>query len=376
MLVSHLMRDLWLNLAAITLLSTSGCFGSHGDPGGPGPGADGGVDSGTPDTGRPDTGPPADAGPGCDVTTPFIEALACPASVLEGTPAIVTLTVVNGGCCGGGETFTEVLRSSDGGFLLESTMVVCDCCEACDCIGPIETTTVDLGALSPGSYPVQAGDQRCVIEVVGATSCGPHPTTELRMPRAIFPDQELPLSLIARDVSGCGCTPRIRGTLGDPAARLSMEVCDCCEDCRCIDPGYEASEVRSAPPPGEHLVSVDGLMPRYVSVRERDTCRAGATPTGLRIERPTDLIHSGPAMTWAVLTGEASVCCVEPMYAVESRRSAGVFELTIHDCTPEVDCACVPPGPTSFEAWHALGELTPGTYVVRGGGTEQTFTID
>jgi len=63
------------------------------------------------------------------------------------------------------------------------------------------------------------------------------------------------------------------------------------------------------------------------------------------------------------------------MYAVTSSRTGNSITLSAFDCTPEVDCACVPPGPTSFEAWHALGFLDPGTYVVSIGSLTETFRV-
>jgi hypothetical protein len=97
----------------------------------------------------------------------------------------------------------------------------------------------------------------------------------------------------------------------------------------------------------------------------------------MRIERSTELVHGGPALTWVVLEGEASWCCVEPTFTVESRRSFEWIELSAYDCTPPIDCDCVPVGdPTPFEAWHSLGELGPGTYNVSLGSEIVTFTID
>jgi len=334
------------------------------------------VDTGAPDTSAPDVAPPPiDAGPGCFEGTPYVQELVCPELILEGTPARVSLTVVNGGCCSGGETTTEVTTTPSGEIVIDARMTVCDCCAECDCIGPIETTSVDLPPLAPGRHLVRAGEQECAIEVRPAGACRPLPTTDVRMPRAIFSDQELPISLISRLGDGCGCTPRQMGTVGDPAATLGMELCDCCDACACVDGGYEASVVHRAPPLGTQTVNIDGLMPSYVSVMERSACRGDMRPTAVRVELPTGSVHSGPRLTWLVVTGEETVCCVEPFYVVESRRTGDFFEVDLNYCPPELDCDCVPPGPTSFEAWHALGELAPGGYSAIVGGEALSFTV-
>jgi hypothetical protein len=257
-----------------------------------------------------------------------------------------------------------------GELVIDSRMNVCDCCDMCDCIGPTVTTDVFVGPLPVGRRVIRAGDMTCTIDVIDAGVCSPQPTEEVRMPRSIFVDQDLPMSLISRGSSGCGCTPRVGGDIGG----IEMEVCACCEDCRCIDPGYEAGDVRPALAPGEHVVNVGG-MPRNLSVVGREACRP-ASPAGIRIEQPTDLIHGGPALTWVVLEGRSTECCVDPAFTVESRRSFEWIELSAYDCTPLVDCDCVPIEPYPFEAWHSLGELGPGTYNVSLGSEIVTFTID
>jgi hypothetical protein len=191
------------------------------------------------------------------------------------------------------------------------------------------------------------------------------------MPRAVFADQDLTLSVISRESSGCGCTPRQGGS----GLSVDLEVCDCCEACMCIDSGYEASDTRPAPPPGEHLVPVTGLMAQTLYVHERDQCRVVADAPSLRIERPTDFLQGGPALTWAVVSDDVYECCVEPRYVVESRRSGNTFELTAYDCRPPVDCACASTEPTRFESWHALGELAPGSYEATIAGLELPFAI-
>jgi hypothetical protein len=209
-----------------------------------------------------------------------------------------------------------------------------------------------------------AGPPPLCHAVAGATST---------VSRVLLADQPLTVTLRANESSSCACRPRVAA---GASFSFVLEACDCCETCDCIDPGYEASVVRAAPPPGDYELELPGGA-RPLAVREGSQCRVTGEPTGLRVVGPSPELRTGePRIWWAAVSGEEWLCCVPPLPAVsQGIGPMGEIALTVSSCVTE-DCACVPPGPTPFEAWHALGEIGPGVYTVVAGRHRATITVE
>ncbi|MDH5494048.1 MAG: hypothetical protein OEY14_19010, partial [Myxococcales bacterium] len=241
--------------------------------------------------------------------------LECPGSVPEGSPVQVGLTHSAGLCCAEGSS--ELLISSVGfEHRLIPRWTLCDCCEACRCLGPIAEEVVDLGVLPPGRHVLRIREASCVIEVVGRRPppppppgiCGLSAADEIRMPRTLLRGQPLAISILERSFPGCSCQPSLIGSF--PV--YDLQLCECCEDCDCLDAGYEATRVESLPmAPPDQILGVAGRE-RPLSIRDRASCHRLA-PTGLRIVPPAPtLVHGGPPIWWAVLRGEEILCCADP----------------------------------------------------------------
>ena len=347
----------WLTLALVFL--ALGCFRNHGRDA-----DDGGVDAGV--DALPDTAPDA---PGC-FTQPiaFVDSLECPTSAIAGDSVTVSVTHSAGLCCGSGMATLSARNDGRRQWSIEGQWTVCDCCIECDCIGPIETDRVTLGPLEAGTHVVRAAGAECTIRVDEPSACELMRPEEVRAPRVLFEGQDLAFSLTQREAVGCSCQPRLRRV---PEDAFTAEICNCCEECLCIDPGYEVAYVgpRVSVPP----TVIDGVtLP--TEHRDLDSCRR-TSPTGLRIAPPDDrVLRDGPAIWWAVVSGMETVCCVEPFGGVvELDVGAAGTHLDLYSCV-DFDCECVG-RPTPFEAWHPLGELAPGGYLIRAGEHEVSFMV-
>lgn len=286
--------------------------------------------------------------------------------------ARVRVTARPGSCCRTGELLTDVTAPDGDTWRIDVQMRVCECCAACDCIGPVESKSVELGPLAAGTHEVVAGSASCTMEVHGPRMCRPAPSPDTRMPRVLLEGQPLSMTSTSVESSGCGCTPGIERS--GPLS-WSMRLCDCCEVCLCVDPGYEASAVYEAPGLGEHAVSVPG---GDRPLRVAELSETGVTePVALEIVGPSsDMVQGGPRLWWARVTGEELVCCVEPqLVARQIGRSGNHIELELRSYRPLVDCDCEPPGPTRADAWFSLGELSSGTYTVSAGSLAETFEV-
>jgi hypothetical protein len=194
----------------------------------------------------------------------------------------------------------------------------------------------------------------------------------LRMPRVLYDDQPLVVTVRAPSDGGCGCEPSL-GALDPGDARIAPVLCDCCDMCDCIDPGYEVSAVGPRWPVGAHTLAA-GAEPRPLLVTTRDRTRP-LEPTGLRVEVPSDAVRSaGPTVHWAVISTSITVCCAEPVAAVdEGIGPAGELVLTLGNAVQE-DCACVG-DPHPLEVWWPLVDLPSGERVVRAGSFETTVRV-
>lgn len=344
--------------------SLSGCFLVHtGADEEPLPG-DGGV---RPDSATTDV-PTVDAGM-CREGDGSVVALACPPTAAPGEIVRVVATNQHHGCCSSGESRVNVSNRGTT-WSLDAEWTVCDCCDGCRCVGPTEDTVVELGPLSPGRHRVTTdGGAECTIVVEDdARRCEPMDANLVRTQRVVFEGQQLGFSLVQEDVS-CGCQPRLQSILDDAFA---ADLCNCCDECFCIDPPYAVSYL--GPPPELPPVTInDFTLP--TEFRSVDSCRA-VEPTGLRIEAPeAPVTRDGPAIWWAVVSGMQTVCCVEPFGGViESHDDGPGRGLELLSCV-DFDCDCVG-SPQPFEAWYPLGELPSGSsHYIYAGRHEVTFDV-
>lgn len=350
----HFWRRVALHCLAAAAVVAAGCADSHGtrDDGGPPPPVDGGGD-----------------GAMCRVLPGTVMSMEC--AVSPSGEAIATITTSPTACCSAG-TVTPSVEHGPSSIDVSLVWNACDCCEACRCIGPIQTIDVSLGVLPPGTYAVRSEGATCTLEVGPPPMCHPAEADEARFATVLFDDQPFAATVIDRGPSGCGCTPALAPFDG-ASLSLDLQLCSCCEACDCIDPGYEASRIGSPLPLGTHPVVIPHGVSQVV-VTTRDQCRP-LTPAALRIVSPDpSLRQSATQIHWAVVSGSEMLCCAPPAPAVdEGIGPAGERALALYSCVRE-DCACIGPE-VSFEAWHALGDLPAGTHVVRAGPFEATVTV-
>lgn len=342
-----------LTLALVSAMS-SACWAAHE--------RDAGVDPVDGESPRPDVGP------GCRALDGVVESITCElAPSGEGLVHVRTMPTL---CCGSG-TPTVTAR----GTTLEVSWIACDCCEGCRCIGPIQDVTVSLGVLGPGTHVVTAGGATCTLEGVTPPMCRPGDAEEVRHAQVLYPDQPVAATVVSDRGTGCDCDPRV---VGPDDWRL--ELCGCCDECDCIDGGYEASFVGPPLALGEHSIVIPHGV-ATISVHAREDCRP-LEARGLRIVVPSpSRVIGGPRLVWAVVSGAEALCCATPAPAVDSTGIGpmGEIVLSLASCVT-ADCFCEPPGEIPFEAWHSLGELSPGTHTVvvtstTGPALVQSFTL-
>ncbi len=341
------MRRTWLILA-LTSAVLPACFGSHG-------------------TNREDdAGPRVDTGT-CLTLPAIVQTIRC--NVEPSGEAVAMITTSPSQCCGSGSV-TPTLSASGSSFDVALAWNACDCCEGCRCIGPTEEVRVSLGALEPGTYTVRSEGSSCNLLVPRPEACHASEIDEFRAPTVLFEDQPLAMTLIEREASSCHCQPR---AVLEGSFDVRLQRCDCCDACSCIDPGYEASLVTTAPSLGAHTFMTP-LGARVIHVTTRDPCRA-LEPTGLRIVSPDpELRSSGPAIHWAVVSGVEQLCCVPPAPAIDQGVGpAGQISLDLRTCVQE-DCDCIGEQ-VEFEAWHPLVALESSIHVIRAGRFETTIMI-
>lgn len=347
------MRIHWLTL---TLFCFSGCFGSHG----PGEDDDAGIDP-----------PPFDGGGAvCLELEGSALSMVCPPTGIEGSFATVTIDSAPSQCCSSGAVSSRVFGGG-GDWNVSMSWTACECCAGCRCVGPIQTFAVEVGPLVAGANVVDAGGTRCVIEGQPALECRGVGGTDFRAPRHLIEGQELSATLTSFDGLSCGCTPSVNV---EGEYSFSMELCGCCDECDCIDGGYQSSVVLDPPSLGGHMVVIPHGVTDVV-VHERATC--SETPaTSVSVVGPSsELIVTGPRLWWAQVRSEAWVCCAQPAPAVERIGAGGrAIELRALSCVQE-DCLCDPPAPVPAEAWFSLGELSAGDYTLTVGALTTTFTV-
>lgn len=335
----------------LALLGT-GCFGTHG------PGGD--VDAGP-------------VGPGpvlCDLLPASIISVECEAVVSPDGRVLVTIESAPSMCCDAGTPRTRV-ASRGRAHSIEVEWDACDCCETCRCFGPIQSVEVELGPLFPGTHSVDVHGSTCTIEVPEPASCVLAPG-ELLAPEHILMDQPYAVTITSEGGGGCGCTPRV---IGADVLSYALELCDCCEVCDCIDPGYQASHVRPPLPPGEHIVDgPDG--PVAVTVHSPLECNE-IVATAIRVYRPRlDLVQGSPSLTWVFVEGTEEICCEPPVPVVARLDTTGPgIALSLQSCADETLCICSETTLVSTGAWFNLGELPSGEHIVRAGGAVTSIVV-
>lgn len=180
-----------------------------------------------------------------------------------------------------------------------------------------------------------------------AYTCRAIAPTEVRTPRVLYEDQSLGVTMFAEG-AGCGCRARIAN---DRAAdSLAMELCECCEGCECVDLGYEVSSLEPAGAVGDRLIDT-AIGPRPLHVASREDASFELEPTGLRAIPASDAISTfGVELRWLVVETTVSVCCVEPLVAIDEELDvAGVLHLRPRQLAQD-DCACVGE-PQTLEVW-------------------------
>jgi hypothetical protein len=148
--------------------------------------------------------------------------------------------------------------------------------------------------------------------------------------------------------AGCGCRARIAN---DRAAdSLAMELCECCELCECVDLGYEVSSLEPAGAVGDRLIDT-AIGPRPLHVASREDASFALEPTALRAIPASDAISTfGVELRWVVVETTVSVCCVEPLVAIDEEvDAAGVLHLEPRQLAQD-DCPCVGE-PQTLELW-------------------------
>jgi hypothetical protein len=298
--------------------------------------------------------------------------LRCPEAALAGEYVEVSLDTAPPWCCGGGAVQAEFRQTHESGFEGVLRWTACDCCDACRCVGPVETVSGLIGPLAPGPNVVEVHGTSCLIEAAPTAGCSPPATaTSFRAAHHLLQGQPLSATLTSPEGAGCGCDPRATVS----GSSFALELCDCCDDCECVDPGYQSSVVVGDPwPLGEHLLTVPHGV-HDLTVHPRSACHPVTAGDVEAFPPDTSLIVTGPRLTWARVIVEECLCCATPAPAFEQTVLAdGTIQLTALSCAPD-PCDCDPCSPQRAEAWHSLGELAPGTYALTAGAAATTFVV-
>jgi hypothetical protein len=226
--------------------------------------------------------------------------------------------------------------------------------------------------LEAGTHVITAsGSEACEIEVPDWTDCRllEPPLDDVLVPRAVLlgtvgSPARIPITVRTQQGRGCGCTGASRAGRDDRLA-LSPQLCGCCADCECVDPGYEVNEILYGPSaPGDYVIDLpSGPMPLAV----RDYCEW--TPAA-RVELvpfpDAELRHSGPDLTWVTVTSERSYCLSTPLVVDQLaplNPGAKVVEIRLDLRVCDHEWECGPEEPTGpVTVLTSLGELPPGRY--------------
>jgi len=308
-----------------------------------------------------------------------IEGLTCPTSVTLGGRAVVTVVSRSNECCPDSAARAENVTRTMGGAEVAITAPydLCDCCVTCRCIGSALTRDVVVAEVAGSPIHVTAGSHECTIAIDGPAICRDVPLTGGHIPTAVAALAPIPIHLVSNGgFSGCGCEPR---AVVDPTGQVSLSACNCCDDCPCIDIGYETTAVQGpiegAPQNVPITISSSPLLSTTIVDPSRCTT-SSATVTGLTPLAPNDGLRQGqPVGAWVQLNAFDRRCCGEPLELVTTSRAPdGAIELTLAECRPD-PCDCSPTNRRDASTPVYLGALASGAYTVRVGTVSTTLTV-
>ena len=307
-----------------------------------------------------------------------IEALSCPASISAGGRAVVSLTTRSTSCCPDGAALAPVVTRTMGGDEVSITAPydTCQCCTTCRCIGNAITRDVVVAEVAGSPIHVVAGTHECTIAIQSPTMCHAIEATRGEAPTATPAMRPITAHLVndGSASTGCGCRPR---GVSDATGAISLEACDCCEACPCVDIGYEATVVQviETAPGVPITLSVSPLV--TTTIVDPTTCRDGtAVVTGLTTLGPVENVaEAAPIHGWVRIEAHDMRCCGEPLELVTSTSAPdGSIDLTLAECHPDL-CDCAPSNRRDASTAVDLGVLSSGTHVVRAGTFTTTVTI-
>ena len=326
-----------------------------------------------------DSGPAPDAAT-CAIATEdaSIEDLSCPASIAAGGRAVVSVSTRSTACCPDSAALDPVVARTMGGDEVSITAPydLCQCCTTCRCIGSVVTRDVVVAEVAGSPIHVVAGGHECTIAIQAEASCHPIDATRGEAPAATAALRPITAHLVndGSSSTGCGCQPR---GVADPTGAISLQACDCCEACPCIDIGYEATVVQTIEAPRDVPITLSVSPLVTTTVVDPTSCRDGtAIVSGLTTLGPVENVaEAAPIHGWVRVEAYDMRCCGEPLELVTSTSAPdGSIDLTLAECHPDL-CDCAPSNRRDASTAVDLGVLSSGTHVVRAGAFTTTVTI-
>jgi hypothetical protein len=214
----------------------------------------------------------------------------------------------------------------------------------------------------------------------GALACRAAMPARVFVPEVLFAGQPLGLT-VEVSAAGCGCALSLVPNGLSSARGFDPMLCNCCEDCECIDSGYRASALLGAPAVGSSEIAVSNSGRRTVQVVASESAcdRDGIEVREVTVHGPDAFTRSsGPSLYWVEVSGLHRPCCGGDVGFVDSMQG-NAFNLSPRSCDLTLcDRACPPVErrmPVQFTATHLLGELRPGDYRVTVQTSTVTFTV-
>lgn len=211
----------------------------------------------------------------------------------------------------------------------------------------------------------------------GPSTCRPTPVDVVRHTATVVEGDPATITLLSTEVSGCSCTPGLVASDGRDGVHLGLQVCDCCEPCLCIDPGYEGTASWGLDA-GDHRFWVpDARGFVDVAVVPGRLCFDGVAVTGVEVEPRGGWIPEGPRAHWVRVTGTIETCCPDdPKVALRAAPTGGFDHAleALHCDRCPIDCFV--PETAPFEAWAPLLEVPAGEHVVTVGDVAATFEVE
>lgn len=239
---------------------------------------------------------------------------------------------------------------------------------------------VDAGADRPSVDAVISPNDVVSPPTDGSRVCRTATPARVFAPEVLFAGQPLGLTVEVAS-AGCGCALSLVPNELSSARGFDPMLCNCCEDCECIDSGYRASALLGAPPAGRSDIAVTNDRRRSVQVvsSESSCDREGIEIRELTVHGPDQFARaSGPNLYWVEVSGVHRPCCGGDVGFVDPMQG-NTFNLSPRSCDLVLcDRACPPVAqrmPVQFTATHLLGDLRPGDYRVTVQNSTVTFTV-